>query len=1033
MQKIKIKKNVAEQIISKLKPLKNDLKPAENSIFNTDFAENKQNQQVTGKLGATIGQTSDGQIYDLTDPTEKFYYDLKRKFDEAELVEKSSKYIKRWFSNGEWHYKYPPKYKANQNRTETKKDIAQSTKLITGIKPLEAKTEKDIDDAIVQLALYANENELKCAALGNHRIYVTDRTQEHIKETHNEPRTDAEMKHKAKYIPFVPEILKHGKICEKSSSKEGVIYGIIGQVEYFDKKKNKNVIESVELAINYDTDSRKFVFSFADKSIKKSLFNNRDINDTFSVCPIVDTETVPITVYSLSETPVLSSKNVRKSLTISDKLFRLWQRRLSPELQNEMLKLMDNERNYFHLIPKKVYGIEGYPKGQDLENCELMELADTYFIIACGGDWQDEKLVKFEIGNNDKLSASVIKNCEKEDKRVLNKKIAYIINPETINKSLFTDWKVELHYLCDKKGLNYDSIIQKYDDKLTRYVAEEQLHQDAENVIAYKAYKDLNKSLTYSGHKLQGRTRLYGMDISIENKKGSYRSGTDKDGHKWRTLMHYDYGYIRGTEGVDSDQIDVYVGPDKAAQKVYIIHQNDPVTHKYDEDKCMLCFSSAADAKKAYMKQYDRPGFYGSMTTMTIDEFKSFIFSKKGKMIHKSFDIQITDITENNKQQKLEQFNKALNAIAKNQPFVIKHIPADDSPKYENLTVRLMNFDRSKIEKAVHKVALSLDADISGASKGESFVYKAQEELVDKYFKEFTNRTRAVYNFVISYFDLPDIRIVSKAGELRHKGKILYNPETGLPIKESDWKKFVAELEKYLNRNYTGIGEKIVLSAESLGIILDRLSKTNSLEAIRKMSLADLKAKRYDVDWISESVKNMKDKFGDVISRERQARIQIAEDSAAQRVTRVLDDMRNNIQQIIIDGIRDKQSKSVVAQNLFDKCASLNRDMQRIADSEVQMASNSAYCKEEVYNSKPNEKVYFKRFEMNDDNTCKECKKLNGTIVLWSDVPLPEEHIKDPYAKYAIWEGKNEGKCPIGICHPWCRGAWVRYYPELEN
>lgn len=476
-----------------------------------------------------------------------------------------------------------------------------------------------------------------------------------------------------------------------------------------------------------------------------------------------------------------------------------------------------------------------------------------------------------------------------------------------------------------------------------------------------------------------------------------------------------------------------YVGPDKEAQKVYVIHQNDPVTHKYDEDKCMLCFSSAADAKKAYMKQYDRPGFYGSMTTMTIDQFKSFIFSKKGKMIHKSFDIQITDITENNKQQKLEQFNKALNAIADKKPFMIKHIPADSSQRYENLTVRLMDFDRSKIEKAVHKVALSLDADISGASKGEAFVYKAQEEIVDKYFREFTNRTRAIYNFVISYFDLPDIRIVSKAGELRHKGKILYNPESGLPIKESDWKKFVVELEKYLNRNYTGIGEKIVLSSESLGIILDRLSKTNSLEAIRKMSLSQLKAKRYDVDWISESVKNMKDKFGEVISRERQARIQIAMDSAAQRVTRVKDDMRNNIQQIIIDGIRDKQSKSVVAQNLFDKCASLNRDMQRIADSEVQMASNSSYCKEEVYNSEPGSKVYFKRFEMIDDNTCKQCRKLNGTIVLWSDVPLPDEHIKDPYAKYAIWEGKNEGSCPIGIVHPYCRGTWVRYYPDLDK
>ena len=155
-------------------------------------------------------------------------------------------------------------------------------------------------------------------------------------------------------------------------------------------------------------------------------------------------------------------------------------------------------------------------------------------------------------------------------------------------------------------------------------------------------------------------------------------------------------------------------------------------------------------------------------------------------------------------------------------------------------------------------------------------------------------------------------------------------------------------------------------------------------------------------------------------------------DSAAQRVTRVKDDMRNNIQQIIIDGIRDKQSKSVVAQNLFDKCASLNRDMQRIADSEVQMAANSSYCKEEVYNSEPGEKVYFKRFEIIDDNTCKQCKKLNGTIVLWSDVPLPDEHIKDPYAKYAIWEGKNEGDCPVGILHPWCRGSWIRYYPDVD-
>jgi hypothetical protein len=600
---------------------------------------------------------------------------------------------------------------------------------------------------------------------------------------------------------------------------------------------------------------------------------------------------------------------------------------------------------------------------------------------------------------------------EKLQKSALNSQNKQITSKLQANKNLFSrgdfdDYKFNMGVTPDGHVYNLDNPTEKFYYDLKMKLAEDN--------------KNVDKSLTYSGHKLQGRTKLYGMDISIENKKGSYRSGVDKDGHKWRTYMNYDYGYIRGTVGVDKDHLDLYIGPDKNAEKVYVIHQNDPVTHKYDEDKCMLCFASAEDAKKAYMKQYDRPGFYGSMTTMTIEQFKSFIFSHKGKMVHKSFDINITDITDNNKQQKLEQVNKALNAIANNQPFMIKHIPADASTSYGNLLVRITDFDRSKIEKAVHKIALSLDSEIKAGSKGETFVYHAQEEITDKFFNEFTTKTRAIYNFVIGYFDLPDIRIVSKAGELKHKGKILYNPSTGLPIKESEWKQFVVELEKFLNRNYTGIGEKIVLSAESLGIILDRLSKTNSFEAIRKMSLSEMKAKRYDVDWIGDSIKNMKDKFGDVISRERQARIQIAIDSAAQRVTRVKDDMRNNIQQIIIDGIRDKQSKSVVAQNLFDKCASLNRDMQRIADTEVQMATSRAYIKEEVYNTPENEKVYFKRFEVMDDNTCKNCKKINGKVVLWSDVALPDEHIKDEFADIAIWEGKTGGLYPETILHPWC-------------
>ena len=273
-------------------------------------------------------------------------------------------------------------------------------------------------------------------------------------------------------------------------------------------------------------------------------------------------------------------------------------------------------------------------------------------------------------------------------------------------------------------------------------LAENDKKMDLETENSKLRSSNINKSITYSGHKLQGRTKLYGMDISIENRKGSYRSGVDSDGHKWRIKMNYDYGYIRGTVGVDSDHVDVYLGPAKDSNKVYVIHQNNPVTHKYDEDKCMLCFESADAAKKGYMKQYDRPGFFGSMDILTIDEFKSYVFSKQGKRIHKSFDIKVTDITKNNKNKKVEQLQKSLNAMLNNQPFVVKHINADNSTKYDDIILRITNFDRSKIEKAVHKIALTLDTELP--AKGEAFNFKAQEELTYSIVNELTKKSNMV-------------------------------------------------------------------------------------------------------------------------------------------------------------------------------------------------------------------------------------------------------------------------------------------------
>ncbi|HET7674772.1 MAG TPA: hypothetical protein VFL54_04555, partial [Gammaproteobacteria bacterium] len=79
----------------------------------------------------------------------------------------------------------------------------------------------------------------------------------------------------------------------------------------------------------------------------------------------------------------------------------------------------------------------------------------------------------------------------------------------------------------------------------------------------------------------------------------------------------------RRTEGVDGDHVDVYIGPNEDAENVYIVHQRQAGNWKeYDEDKCMLGFATLADAKRAYLRQYDDPRFLGPVTVMPFKDFK---------------------------------------------------------------------------------------------------------------------------------------------------------------------------------------------------------------------------------------------------------------------------------------------------------------------------------------------------------------------------------------------------------------------------
>lgn len=137
-----------------------------------------------------------------------------------------------------------------------------------------------------------------------------------------------------------------------------------------------------------------------------------------------------------------------------------------------------------------------------------------------------------------------------------------------------------------------------------------------------------------TGYKLSKRMKFRGLNISIETDTGEFRHWYDPhNDEKGKTKMHYPYGYIRRTKGVDGDHVDVYVGPYEDAENVYVVHQlKAPDFKKYDEDKCMLGFKTKDEARAAYLNHYNDERFLGSITTMPFDEFK--------KKVERSFELQ---------------------------------------------------------------------------------------------------------------------------------------------------------------------------------------------------------------------------------------------------------------------------------------------------------------------------------------------------------------------------------------------------------
>lgn len=139
-----------------------------------------------------------------------------------------------------------------------------------------------------------------------------------------------------------------------------------------------------------------------------------------------------------------------------------------------------------------------------------------------------------------------------------------------------------------------------------------------------------------SGNYKKGHIKFGGYDYTIENPKGSTRSGKDADGKEWKVTMHDTYGYIRGKFGKDGDHLDMFIN-DKADLDnwngdVFVVDQVNP-DGSFDEHKVMYGYYFMDDAKKAYLANYsDGWQGLGNITGASKDEFDKWLDTSNRKL-----------------------------------------------------------------------------------------------------------------------------------------------------------------------------------------------------------------------------------------------------------------------------------------------------------------------------------------------------------------------------------------------------------------
>ncbi|MBW2288651.1 MAG: KTSC domain-containing protein [Deltaproteobacteria bacterium] len=131
---------------------------------------------------------------------------------------------------------------------------------------------------------------------------------------------------------------------------------------------------------------------------------------------------------------------------------------------------------------------------------------------------------------------------------------------------------------------------------------------------------------------------IHGIPVALEWRRGETRKYYNHDPLKARSKgtvdydmkMKADYGYVKGVIDADGEELDVYLGPNRESEKVFVLEKLRRTDNSFDENKIMLGYSSVSEARQSYL-QHQGKDELGSIAEMTVPRFKAKFMSAAAK------------------------------------------------------------------------------------------------------------------------------------------------------------------------------------------------------------------------------------------------------------------------------------------------------------------------------------------------------------------------------------------------------------------